>query len=132
MSVKAVGAYIDKLIARHDLKVQEVTDQAGVSANYVWRLRTGAIKEPAAHIIASLTKAVQGSMEDITQLLLDDNATVDDGERAAMAWFAKVPKPPPITLSERQIKVLSSLSPDDLDYVLDLAERLKRTRSEHQ
>lgn len=71
-------------------------------------------------------------MEDITQLLLDEDATTDDGERAATAWFAKAPEPPPITLNDRQIQALRDLSPDDLDYVLDLAERLKQTRSERQ
>jgi transcriptional regulator with XRE-family HTH domain len=83
MSVQAVGGYVAGLIERHGLTIASVSSDAGVQPNYIWRLREGAIKEPAAETIGALVRAARGSYDRAIALLLTPNATEEDGRKAA-------------------------------------------------
>lgn len=122
MSVQAVGGYVQGLIDRQaGLTIASVSAAAGVEPNYIWRLRTGDVKKPSAEIVAGLVRAARGSIERAMGLLLDAQATEEDGRRAALAVE--------FTLSDRHRMALERLSDEDLDLVIALAERLRQSRA---
>lgn len=86
MSVSAIAGYIEGLIARQKptLSAAKVQDQAGVRQNYLWKLVKGEIKEPGASTIGQLVRAANGDMERAFDLLLDPNASYDDGYEAGL------------------------------------------------
>lgn len=125
MSVQAVGGYVQGLIDRQaSLTIASVSAAAGVEPNYIWRLRTGEMKKPSAEIIGGLVRAASGSVERAIALLLDPQATEEDGKRAAQQVE--------FTLSDRHRSALEGLSNEDLDLVIGLAERLKRSQAADQ
>lgn len=125
MSVQALGAYVHELIEQQSsLTVASVSAAAGVEPNYIWRLRMGEVKKPSAEIVGALVRSAKGSVERAIALLLDAQATEEDGRRAAQGIE--------FTLSDRHRAALEGLSNDDLDYVIGLAERLKQSRSTGQ
>ncbi len=83
MSVKAVGAYIRTLRKLRQLTELAVSTEAGVGANYIWRIENGEIDRPSAENLAAITRAVSGRLEDVGNLLLDKAATREDGEHLA-------------------------------------------------
>lgn len=86
--MKAIGAYFDTLVDLRGLKFKAVTKAAGVSDNYIGRLRSGDIGEPSASILVALTEAVSGSWDDI-KALLDDDATPELAVVLAEAWYKR-------------------------------------------
>lgn len=86
MNVKAVGAYIAALVDYRDLKTQDVTVAAGVSPNYIWRLKNGRIASPGAETLTALVRAAGGSTEHLQRLLMDD-ATEQEAIRLAVQWM---------------------------------------------
>lgn len=121
MSVQAVGGYVQGLIDRQGMTVAAVSADAGVEANYIWRLRTGDVKKPSAEVLGALVRAARGSIERAVALLLDVNATEEDGHRAAAE--------PAFRLSDRHRAVLEDLSDEDLDLIIELAGRMRQRRS---
>lgn len=83
MSVQALGAYLEGLIDERRLDNREVTRRAGVAMNYVGRLRTGDTQDPGARNVAALVQAARGSFAVAAQLLLREDATVEEGRQAA-------------------------------------------------
>ena len=121
MSVQAVGGYVQGLIDRQKgMTVASVSAAAGVEPNYIWRLRMGEVKKPSAEIIGSLVRAAKGSVEQAIALLLNAEATEEDGRQAA----AKSE----FVLSLRHRAALEGLDDEDLDLIIELAERMRRRR----
>lgn len=119
MSVQAVGGYVQGLIDRQKgMTVASVSAAAGVEPNYIWRLRTGDVKKPSAEIVGSLVRAAKGSVEQAIALLLNSEATEEDGRRAAAATG--------FVLSDRHRAALEGLSDEDLDLIIELAGRMRR------
>lgn len=119
MSVRAVGGYIQGLIdTSDDLTAAVVAERAGVKPNYIWRLKTGEIQEPSAKIIGLLVKAARGNVERAIELLLNDNATEEDGRGAATT--------PSFRLNARHHEVLSRMSADELDALIAFLAQTKR------
>ena len=124
MNVKAVGTYIAALIDGYDLKTQEVTVAAGVSPNYVWRLKRGAINSPSAEIISSLFRVVGGSADHLQRLLMDD-ATEDEARILAAQRIAAARTPVhEAGFSDEELRLLSRLSPEQRRRLPDILRRL--------
>lgn len=121
MSVQAVGGYIDALLKqRPDMTAARLAEQAGVQNNYIWRLRSGSIDAPSARVIMALVSAVGGDLDLAASLLLDSEATVDDGERAAHAQQRR--------LDPRYQRALERLNDKELDAIIEFVERLQGSR----
>ena len=121
MSVQAVGGYIQGLIDRQSgLTATVVADRAGVQSNYIWRLKSGDIKEPSAKIIGAIVRAAKGSVEQAIELLLNDQATADDGYRAATVGAYQ--------LSNRHQAVLAKMSVEELDALIAFVEQTQHQR----
>jgi transcriptional regulator with XRE-family HTH domain len=88
MSAQAVGAYIQVLMEDKNLKPSVVCAAAGVSANYIWRLTKGEIKKPGAEVLDRLITEVGGSIQHGRDLLLNELAGRDEGEKLARAYLA--------------------------------------------
>ncbi len=86
MSMIAVGAYVRYLRESYDLTSLTVSTLAHVNPNYIWRIETGEIK-PGAEKLAAVIRAVKGNFEEVSQLLLDENATEEDGRIVAERRF---------------------------------------------
>lgn len=85
MSVQAIAAYIQGLIEKKGLIAAKVAEKAEVQLNYLWRLDQGLIKEPSATKLAALVEEVGGDHVVAMHLLLDPNATSEDGRALAAA-----------------------------------------------
>lgn len=83
--MKALEAYLSTLIHQRGLQVQDVTAQAGVNANYLWRLRNDKIASPGAPVLRQLITAVRGNIDDLA-LLLRDDMTEREAQRLARRW----------------------------------------------
>jgi transcriptional regulator with XRE-family HTH domain len=83
MGVQAIAGYIQGLIDRKGLIATKVAEGAEVQLNYLWRLEQGLIKEPSATKLASLVEEVGGDHIVAMRLLLDPNATSEDGRALA-------------------------------------------------
>lgn len=110
MSAQAVGAYVQELIERRGMTIAAVTAMAGVEANYLWRLRAGKIKAPAAETIGALVRAAHGSYDRALTLLLDPNATEIEGASAAQDFD--------------ELAVISRLPPHQRRLVAELARQM--------
>lgn len=122
--MKAVGTYIAALIDGYDLKTQEVTGAAGVSPNYVWRLKKGTIASPSAEIISALWRVVGGSADHLQRLLMDD-ATEDEARILAAQHIAAQRIPVQETgFSDEELKLLNRLSPEQRRRLPDILRRL--------
>ena len=118
MSVSAVGSYLRTLANIQRLTEAEVTEQAGVQTKYMWRLESAQIKEPSARVLRALTVAVNGSWDDIGDLIIRDDVNEDDGRARALAWAAQAG-----LISPGTRVILDRASPDELDRA---AEELRR------
>jgi len=83
MGSKAAAVYVRHLIALQGRTEASVCQQAGVYGNYLWRWESGAIQMPGADTVATFTRLVDGSAEDVFDLLLSASDTSDEPRRRA-------------------------------------------------
>jgi hypothetical protein len=118
MGVKALGGYIEGLIAQHDdLSLASVQDAAGVRQNYVWKLVNGTIKAPGAGTVRALVRAARGSVIEAIEILASETMSQEDGYKAGRS-----------ALSDAELLYFASLSPEQKDIVRGVVERLKSQR----
>lgn len=71
--MRAVGAYFDCLIDVRGLKMKWVCEQAEVKPGYISRLVSGEIDRSAGHILRAINRIVEGSWDDVGELLDTDD-----------------------------------------------------------
>jgi transcriptional regulator with XRE-family HTH domain len=75
--------YIETLAGLRGMTLAEVQDCAGVRQNYWSRLRNRETKVPSVEVAAAFVQAVRGDQNRAMGLILDRQATSNDGETAA-------------------------------------------------
>lgn len=118
MSVEAVGIYFDRLTDLRGLKVKSVAERAGVKPGYVSRLISADVKEPSASVLRALTKAVEGSWEDVG-ILLDPRANRQHAELLAQAWYER-------SQGNNEWEILRSRLLSSVEDLLNDDEKLRR------
>lgn len=92
VTVEAFGAYVRVMREARKLKPDAVAkamvemgsrDMDDVNPNYIWRIERGKVKEPGAQRVLAFVRVVRGSAEIATNLLLDDEASADEGRMLA-------------------------------------------------
>lgn len=122
MSVVAVGAYFKTLSDIQTETMAAMAERVGVQAKYIWRLENKKIKEPSAKMLRILTDALNGSWEDVGELIRDDKATASDGRTRALTWALRAG-----LVKESDRAVLARATPDELRQA---AEHLRRLADE--
>lgn len=79
---KAVGAYLRFLREAAGLSVAEISQKVRIDVSQIWRIERGK-SDPRASKLFLFIAAVNGSPDDIAQLINNPNATVEDGETLA-------------------------------------------------
>lgn len=82
MSVEAAGAYLKRLRKASDLTLQEIADAAGTSISQISRIETGD-GNTRGQLLLHYTRIVDGDTDEVTNLLLDPDATVEQGKALA-------------------------------------------------
>ena len=82
----ATGSYIRTLREAHKLTRAEVAKQTGTSEIQLVRIEKGE-QETRGSLLMALIRSVKGNLEHVARLILDDQATVEDGQRLALQWF---------------------------------------------
>lgn len=80
--MKAVGAYLQTLREGRGLSRPWVAERAGTNGTNIYRIETLG-QEPRPRMLIGFVRAVQGSFDDIDELLEDDNLPVDVGVELA-------------------------------------------------
>lgn len=117
--MEAVGAYIRVMAKQRNMTIVAVSRQANVAPNYIWRLEHGDTETPSFEVVAALVAAVQGSMEDVRRLLTE-RAGVARADALAISRVLGG------GLSEEQRAYLESLSPEQLEAIVELARKMQR------
>ncbi len=126
MSTNAVGVYLQTLRDQLHLTRAKMAEEIGTTQNSIWRIESGR-QEPGAWLLARIVQRVHGSLEDVLRLAVDATATIEDGRRAA-----EVAARPRFALTERQRTAIAALTSEELDLLVDLAERLQCARGARQ
>jgi transcriptional regulator with XRE-family HTH domain len=79
MSMKAAMTYLRILREKMGLSQAEIARSIGVESKQVYRWEK-CLSEPSSSSLATFTHIVGGSPEHVTQLILNENATVEDAE----------------------------------------------------
>ena len=111
--MQAVGLYLRELRDTSKLTQAEAGARIGVESKTVERWEAGKNEPPASRLTAYV-ESLGGSLARLVELLSDK------------------PVAEQFTLSERHRVVLDGLPMEDLDLVIALAERLKRSREVDQ
>jgi len=94
MGMNAVGAYLQVLREARSLSRRALARDMGLDASQIDRIEKG-MNIPRSPFLFALVRAVQGNARQVSQLLLDPNATVATGEQLAQSWLAQ--KHAPVT-----------------------------------
>lgn len=145
--MQAVGMYLKILRERRNLSVMDIVlamrdlaPEIDTNPTYIWRIEHGKIESPGARLLLAFTRVVEGSLEDVADLLLNRRATADDGYRRAEEWFDQtqhaLDKQAASTESEVRVVQIGdsfrALETDELiDIVIELSTILREKR-EHQ
>ena len=113
----AAGAYLRTLREMHGMTREDVAGEARTSISQLVRIEAGE-QETRGSLLLRLVAAVRGDAQHLADLLLCPNATAVEGEHKARTGLFR--------MSERHRAAFQGLSDADLDFVADLAERLKR------
>jgi transcriptional regulator with XRE-family HTH domain len=82
MGMKAVGSYLKNLRKQKGLSQKYIADYLNVSEKQVLRWEKG-LSDPASSMLIHFSKIVDGSLEDISELLLSTDDNNDIGEELA-------------------------------------------------
>lgn len=135
MSTLAAGTYLRQLREGQDLTRPDVIfelrqrfkAQYRLDEKQYWRIEEKGSKSSPA-LLAAINKILQGSAEDLLDLLGDPSATEEDGMQRAAVWLAKLKAGPELSQShQEQLQALaSSLNDAQVKEALDLIEHLKQ------
>ena len=97
MGLAAAGAYIREVRKVRRMTRPQLAEALGISDDQIQRMELGqhAMGGPA---LLRLIKAIDASYQELTQLLEDEQATVEDAQRMARAWVAR-----PVSLRDREL-----------------------------
>lgn len=115
MSMKAVGAYLHTLREHHDLTLTEIAKKLKTSSSLIFRVEQGQ-GETRGSILLGFTRLVEGSPDDIANLLLNPNASVEDGQTFAVRRVNQLASlaPEPTSVHPDILHLIEQLSPYDL------------------
>jgi DNA-binding XRE family transcriptional regulator len=122
MGIHAVGAYLAALRESRGLSQQRLADMIGHSKRQVIRWEQGK-ETPSALHLHLFVAAVRGSIIQVHQLLINPNATVDDGYTDAAVWASQaLPPEPGVDQVGRILAMAGSLTnAERLDLIARLA-----------
>lgn len=122
--MRAVGAYLGTLREGRKISRQALAASVGTSVSQLFRIEEEG-QETRGSLLIAIVAALRGKLDDVMTLMLDKNATAEDGARAAHKALSEPDEPAQrIILRQR----LLSLPPDDLDLIGEIAERLLQSR----
>lgn len=107
MSMQAVGTYLRELRTAAQLTQDKAAELIGVDKKTIERWEKGE-HEPKATTLQEYVQALRGSVQRALNLLLG------------------APEPEPPQLSERHVRALVDLSEDELNLLIQIAEKIKR------
>lgn len=135
MSTLAAGTYLRRLREGQDLTRPDVIFELrqSFSGRYrldekqYWRIEEKGSKSSPA-LLAAINKILQGSAEDLLELLGDPDATEVDGMQRAAVWLAKLKAGPDLSQShQEQLNALAaSLDNVQVKEAVDLIEQLRQ------
>jgi transcriptional regulator with XRE-family HTH domain len=101
MGTKAVGMYLQRLREHQHLTRAEVAELLETNEMQILRIEKGSVDTRASFLLA-FTRTVQGSTDDIEQLLLDsDNDPTTGSKKAEQRIFASIqPTKEPMVMQE--------------------------------
>jgi transcriptional regulator with XRE-family HTH domain len=88
MSAAAIGAYFRTLRKLRDMSIQQIAELTGTSVSQVSRIETGE-QETRGSLLFAFARAVKANLDDMARLLLDTQATTEDGEALAREWLGR-------------------------------------------
>lgn len=86
--MQAAATYLRTLREKRSLSQEDVASQVGVSSKMIIEWEKGR-SEPSSTRLAAFVAAVRGSAEMVHQLLLNQNATEDEGRNFAQQWIVE-------------------------------------------
>ena len=88
MSMIAAGAYIRTLREARQISRAQLATAAGTHASQIERIEKGE-QDTRGSLLVAIVRAVQGSLDQIARLLLDETATAEDGKLLAHEWLSQ-------------------------------------------
>lgn len=88
MSTIAAGAYLWELRKAQKLSREDVAKAFETSDSQIERIERGQ-GETRASMLLAFARLVQGNVEHLATLLLDDQATEEDGRKLALEWLTQ-------------------------------------------
>lgn len=131
MSLKAAGAYLQRLRENKGLSRAEIAKLTQTSASQIFRIEEGK-GESRASLVAGFTRAVNGGAEDVFSLLLNPHATADDGLNLAELRIIRGDQALPLLVHPEVASVASRLTDYDLGKWVALGERLIEERKQQK
>lgn len=86
--MQAAGMYLRTLRDWEKLTQKDVAQKLGVSTKQVERWEKGD-SDPSSTALAAFIELVHGSAEQVKRLILDKNATEEDGRELARRWLSR-------------------------------------------
>lgn len=122
MGIHAVGAYLAALRESRGLSQQRVADAIGSSKRQLIRWEKGEDTPSALHL-AQYVAAIRGSAVQVYLLLINPDATVDDGYTDAAVWASGALPPEPDDGRVRRILAMAAnlTNAERLDLIARLA-----------
>lgn len=87
-NVVAVGAYLRKLREVRGLSVTKVAGQLDTSEAQIRKIERGGV-DTRGSMLLTFCDLVDGSLDDIAQLMLSETATPEYAERVAERWVSR-------------------------------------------
>ncbi|MDP9317022.1 MAG: helix-turn-helix domain-containing protein [Chloroflexota bacterium] len=104
--MKAVGTYIRTLREAHRLSRVDVAVATGTSESQIVRIEAGE-QEPRGPLFLKIVNAVRGSADHVMQLVLNESATAEQGQKLAQSWLTEAQQ-------ERVERIVTENAPDDI------------------
>lgn len=110
----AAGAYLRTLREGRGLTRDEVAYEIGTSGVQVMRIEKGEV-DTRGSLLMALAKRVHANVDHISRLLLDEQATAEDGQQLAAQW-----------LTNHEIAVIDSLDQGELGEFIALLDEIRQ------
>lgn len=135
MSLEAAGAYLRTLREHQGLSRVQVADAAGTSESQLVRIEGGK-QDPRGSLWFAIASVLQGSTEQLSELLTTRTLKADDGRRIAEDWLTRDQRRTIEQISSRHgnervreaVRSLRELSSTDLLQIISEASELLQAR----
>jgi hypothetical protein len=130
MGMKAAGEYLHILREHYPLTLAAAGKRLNTSASLIFRIERGN-GETRGTLLVGFIRLVNASPDEVINLLLDPNATAEEGERMARLRieYLKGAAPPPPVVHPDILHLIEQMTPYDLGKWVAIGQRMAQDRN---